>query len=403
MPWQPSAGSLSGLASIPALRPFRAALGDRNQNPVNIFVIGDSTDEGHGAGSTAADRASAWPNQLGMLLRDRFKTIGETNAGPNFVPVATASPTLPTGWTLTGSWNGVVTGNYGPCALAAKSTAAADTATYTIPVGCTSIDILGVQGSTIGGYTYQIDGGAASANFFGGVTPSKDGATQRITGWATNVTHTLQINTVGTSNFLDGIILYFGNETKGIRVFDGGHYGSFSRLYLPTSTYQWIKINPQPPSSLSGVQVVIPLNPDLVIIALAYNDYANVNNGPVTTTEFLANIQEIIANVRAMLPSKIIPCLYLTKYTPNTTSGTGVNTWADYANAFDAAVTTDPNGVHLNLTNYMPAVASAEATTLALYSDTVHGNKKSYQMIADYLAAFLAPPDATAGAGALQI
>lgn len=372
------------------LRPFRAALADRNQNPCSIYVIGDSTDEGHGAGSTAADRMGSWPNALGTLMRDRFKTVGETNSGPNFVPVVTASPTLPTGWTLTGSWVGVTTGNFGPTALAAKSTAAGDTATYTIPVGCTSIDILGVRGSSIGGYTSQIDGGAASATFFNGA-PTQDGATQRITGWSTNATHTLQINTVGTSNQLDGIILYFGNETKGIRVFNGGHFGSYSRLYLPSQTYNWIRLNPQPANSLSGVQSTIPLNPDLIVMALGYNDFANTTNGPVTPTEFLANVQEIVTNARAMLPSKIIPVLYLSKYTPNTVSGSGTNTWQDYVSTMHSAAIADANGVHLDLTNTMPAVGSTEAATLNLYSDTVHGNKKSYQMIADAVASFIAP------------
>lgn len=367
-------------ATRKALMPFWAALANRAAGPLNIVAAGDSTEEGSGIGVTAADRALAWPNRLGDLLRQRFPTVGEAAVqAANFAPINTPN-TVPTGWTKAGTWTAAA--NYGPNANAARAQVAGNTLTYVIPAGTTAVDVIALGGGSISGWTFTIDGGAASATQLAGGS-IRDGTVIRI---AINpaAARTLVITTVGTNNYIHGLLLYAGNESKGIRVYNTGKHGSRAENWALGGSYNHILAN-QTAVLLAGVQSTIGLNPDLLILGWGINDYS----AGVTPASYRAALENIIATRRLMLPTKQLPVLLLGKYTPNI-AGAGV-AWGEYRTARAALAAADPLVAVLELEDFMPAVVSAQAVTLGLYSDTLHPTAKGHQMIADRVAAFIQP------------
>lgn len=367
------------------LQAFRAALAGRASAPVNVVVMGDSTDEGTGVGTTAADRAKSWPDRFAELLRDRFPTVGETLLqAPNYLPVNTTSP-MPTGVTKGGTWT--ATTNYGVNANAARSQSAGNTLTFPIPTGTTGFEVVSLGGGSITGYTVAIDGGAPSATQgLGGSI--RDGYKSALFSVAPGSSHTVVITTVGANSYVHGLLLYAGNETKGIRVFNGGKHGSRAENYRQGGSYGWITGTPPTPTLLGGVQSLIALNPDLLIVGWGINDYTS-NSPDVDAAAYRSYLENVVAGVRAVLPTKIIPVLVVGKYRPNAAQS-GLGTWEEMIAARAAMVAADPRAANVEMSKRMPDVVSADATTMALYSDTLHSNAKGYQMFADTLAALVA-------------
>jgi lysophospholipase L1-like esterase len=364
------------------LQSFRAALANRAYAPVNIVCMGDSTVEGTGVGTTAADRTKSWPDRMAEMLRQRFPTSGETAVqAPNFLPVNTTSP-IPTGVTKSGF--AASSTQYGPHANAARSSAAGETLTFSVPAGTTAVDVFALGGTSITGWTYAWDGGAASGTqTVSGST--RDGTTVRLTSPNASLSHSLVLTTVGTNNYIHGLLMYNGNESKGIRVFNGAKHGSRLNQYVVGGSYNWLQAN-QSATVLGGAQSLIALNPDLITLGFGFNDFTNGD----TAATLQANLTALIAGLRSVLPAKSIPVVLVGDWKPNTTNPSGA-TWDDYVSAMRAAAAADPLVVPIALSSLMPDIGSALATTLALYSDTQHSNAKGYQMVADTLASFLAP------------
>lgn len=369
-------------ANTLALRTFRAALAGRRTTRCNIYCIGDSTEEGTGSGVTAADRTKAWPNRLAELLRQRFPTVGEPAVqAPNWVPCFTSS-TVPTGFVEAGTWSAQQL--YGGSSSARFSAVAGSTQSYTIPAGVTAVDIVSLGGGSISGFTFTLDGGAASGTqALGGSI--RDGVLSRVTISDASVSHALVITTVGANNYLGGIIQYTGNETAGIHVYNGGHHGSRADNWAPGAIYNWTKAV-QTPTTLSGAQNIAAFQTDLLVLGLGINDYAFT----LGHAAYKASLQAIITAARQVYTTKPIPVLLLGKYTPNNAAGTA-SSWGDYRNARLEIAKADPQVCYLDLYDLMPAVGTTEATTSALYADTLHCTTSGYQMIADAVASFIAP------------
>jgi lysophospholipase L1-like esterase len=371
--------------AIPALIPFHAALANRASSPVNIVCMGDSTVEGTGVGTTQPDRAKSWPDRLAELLRQRFPTVGESAVqAPNFQPVNTTSPIV-TGVTKSGF--GASSTQYGPHANAARSTTAGDTLTFStahIPIGTTAVDVFGLGGTSVTGWTYAFDGGAASGTqTVSGST--RDGTTVRLTSPNSAAAHSLVLTTVGANNYIHGLLTYAGNESKGIRVFNGAKHGARLNQYVQGGSYNWLQAN-QSATVLGGAQSLIALNPDLLILGYGFNDFTN-GDSPTT---FKTNLTNLIAGLRSVLPTKLIPVVLVGDWEPNTTNPSGYG-WNDYLAAMVAVAAADPYATFVSLGERMPNVASPLATTLALYSDTQHATAKGYQMVADELATLIEP------------
>jgi len=377
-------GNRYGLKEAGALQAFRAALAGRGTAPCNVGWLGDSTDEGTGAGTLAADRAKSAPDRFAEALRNLFPTAGEAAVqAPNFVPVNTAGPGA-TGFTKGGTWTAST--QYGPNANAARSQGAGNTLTYVVPAGTTAFDVLSVGGGSITGFTVAIDGGAASATqaISGSI---RDGVTSRFT-VDPATSHSVVITSVGTNNYIHGLLLYAGNESKGIRVFNAGKHGTRSDQWINGGSYNWMPASPSP-TQLGGIQSLMGLNPDLLVIGWGVNDYSSTSP-TVSAAQSRANSEAVVAAVRAVLPSKLIPVVFLGKWTPSVAQG-GPSTWAQFREQRALAALADPLGINVDLATLMPDVGSAAATTLALYADTTHAVAKGYQMEADALQSLLAP------------
>lgn len=364
-----------------ALLPWYAALAGRVNAPASVVVLGDSQEEGSGIGTTFADRAKAYPNQLGNLLRSRYPTPGEAAVQPsNFTPVNTPSA-LPTGITKGGTW--AAGANFGPTANAARSQSAGQTLTFTTPVGCTHVEVIGLGGTSATGWTFSINGGAASATqLVSGTT--RDGTTVRIAMPNTNA-NTVVLTMVGGNNYIGGIIFYHGNADTGVRVFNCGKHGSRANQWAFGGTYNWITSANPTPTTQGGVQSMIGLNPDLLILGPGINDYM----AGVTPEAYAAALSSIIAACRAMLPAKTLPVILLGKYTANVSSPAGIPQ-SVYAAQRLRLAKADPHMVALDLSDRIPAVASAPAN-LGLYTDTLHATAKGYGLVAAQLAPLVAP------------
>lgn len=380
----PTALSRWSEKSVAALLPFHAALAERASAPCNIVVLGDSTEEGTGAGTLYTDRAKAWPDRVAALLRAWYPTTGETaDQAPNYTAINTAGA-VATGWTKGGTWAGST--QYGPNALPARSSSAGNTLTYTLPATTTGFEVFSLGGTSATGYTVTVDGGSASATQGSpGTGGTRDGVRSALFTVTPGSTHTVVITTVGNNNYIHGLCVYAGNETKGIRVFNAGKHGSRANLFANGGSYNWMPAAPAP-TTLGGNQSVAALDPDLLIIGWGINDYT----AAFTAADHRAALENIVAGVRAALPTKQIPVLILGKWRPNVASGS-TSTWADHQAARTAMAAADPLVIYVDLGQFMPDIGSTQATTLGLYADTQHAVAAGYQMAADAIVELIAP------------
>jgi hypothetical protein len=218
-----------------ALRRFRYALGGRNAAPVDILHVGDSITMGYRASSLA----NRWPSIMRDHLRARFPTTGITGGGFGYVPARTISNyTAPFGDNIVTALNG------GTNVFGLDGTdlqiGAGNSATFVFTG--TGADILTTTYSGGGTYTYTIDGGAASS----AVPTTKTGAneygtiTTQIRGLS-SASHTLVISRASGSVFLEGIMVYDGDESKGIRSTVAALAGSYSGDWSTRATTYWPK------------------------------------------------------------------------------------------------------------------------------------------------------------------
>ncbi len=371
--------------SAAALQPFRAALAKRITVPCNIVVMGDSTDEGTGAGTTAADRRKSWPDRLAALLRSRYPTPGETvEAAANYLPSNTGSPLL-VPVVKGGVWAGST--NYGANAFTARSQSAGNTLTFSLPAGSTGFEVLSLGHGGITGYTVAIDGGAASATQGLGVG-IKDGYKSALFTVTPGVAHTVVVTSVGSNNYIHGLAVYGGNETKGIRVFNCGKHGSRAEQYRSGGQYGWVPAVPSE-SALNGVQSLQAFAPDLLVVGWGINDYSN-SAPDVSDVQLRTYLENIISAARITVPAKELPVLVLGKYRPNIAQS-GLGSWDEYRAALGALDAADPLTTFLDLTKLMPDASSTRASQIGLYADTLHANSFGYQMMADAVASLVGP------------
>ncbi|PZU13829.1 MAG: hypothetical protein DI606_04485 [Sphingobium sp.] len=176
------------------LRRFRARLGNALGAPVHISCHGDSITQGVGtensngvANNQIAD-VQGWPGQLRALFAARYGTLGGGAITPFFS--GTDSRVA-----LTGGPTADLT--IGPCNWGARIRT--DRSIQVTTPACTAIDILyyagGIaDGSLIGGFSYQIDGGAVTSGLPAGQNSTPGYKVLTISGLS-NTAHT--INLVG--------------------------------------------------------------------------------------------------------------------------------------------------------------------------------------------------------------
>jgi hypothetical protein len=171
--------------------------------------------------------------------------------------------------------------------------------------------------------------------------------------------------------FLSELVLYGGDEDKGIMVHGVGHAGYKASDFAVQAT--------KPAAWRSAIA---NLEPDVIIIELGMNDAA-ANSAAAFRTNLLA----LVAAIRSIGgPIPTVPILLASPYNAEA-SGLFVDPWANYVAEQRYVANTDILIAFLNEAERMPDTNSL--ANFALYhSDHIHGNAngKAYSMQAQIMA-----------------
>lgn len=363
---QPSKTGLEALYSKTAasLGLFHTALAGRHFAPCKILVVGDSISEGAGATLNIRNR---WQDRMKENLRSRFPTDGNPGTTLHYVPAYNVV-NMPGDMAVRSA--GVTTGtSFGFGARHAQLTASGHTVTFTVTG--TSAKVVYPKSSGGGSFTWQVDGGTVSAAVSQSSGSLQDGYTTDIPLGASG-SHTVVIAWAsGGSVFIDGLLVFNGDETKGIQVIDGAHSG-------------WGAQNFQ----LNGIQfyqgsLTTMLQPALVIIGLGINDFAF---GSLSIANYKIHMQSNIDRYRNAIPTKPPSILLVAMHRRSPVSA--VATWAEYVQAMKDLAQANDGVAFLDLSARLPQVSG---DTRGLYADEVHPSNIGHSAIADYVTSFIVP------------
>jgi lysophospholipase L1-like esterase len=351
-----------------ALRRFRYALGGRNAAPVDILHVGDSITQGYRASSLA----NRWPSVMRDHLRTRYPTTGITGGGFGYVPARTISNYIaPFSDNIVTALSGG-TNVFGLDGVDIQL-GAGNSATFVFTG--TGADILTTTFAGGGTYTYTIDGGAASS----AVSVAKTGAneygtiTTQIRGLS-SASHTLVITRASGTVFLEGIMVYDGDEAKGIRSTVAALAGSYSGDWSTRATTYW-------PKYISQIQ------PDLVTIELMANDY--INTSPVAVATAKANVKSVIATIKANCTA--VPSFVLLPVWAIVGNGTPLAPWASYVTAHYEIAAEDTDGAVCVLDLQKRINTGAAGTVGGMLPDSSHPDDATNRYLGELVANFVAP------------
>ncbi|WXW93162.1 esterase [Arthrobacter phage BrayBeast] len=345
----------------PALRVFHAALANREAAPCDIVFVGDSNMEGEGSDLVR----KRWQSRALESLRARFPVYGGTpTGGLNYYPGKYYTTTLPQPWTYVGSPG--ADNNYG---LGLRNVSLSTGQSMSITVTGTSFKILYAKAGGTGTFSYQVDGGATTnINSNNGGAASGDGISASIN--LGGGSHTINIAYVsGGPAYINGIVVFDGDENKGIRGWDSAHYGYMTSSYNNAAT--------QPFHQFVNIQ------PSLVVLGLTTNDYGS----QVAPATHLANLQSLITKIKAKCT--IAPSIVLLGMFKRGTVTESVAPYQSYIDNLYTIAASDSSCTVLDMTKRMQA---ATDNSLGLYlPDGIHINNKGHAMMGDIVAGFLAP------------
>ena len=362
--------STKGLQSLEtqranALRPFHAGLADRANAACDILVLGDSITEG----AQASARSKRWVNRLLDNLRTRYPVPGVTG-GEGYVPAYWAGTgsgiTLPDPATVTGTQVQNPTFGLGKRALELTS---GKSVQWTVTG--TSVDIIFARGTSSGVMSVSIDGGAATT-YATLRTPTDDQGVQHISlGSAGSHTVTVSWSSGGTV-YLEGVMVYNGDEATGIRLWESGHWGWKSGDWSNAGSNKLLYVGQR-----AGL-----INPKLVIIPLGVNDLANNIDPAVMRT----NLEAVIAQINTGVtndPSIALVGVYQR-------SGSYAYPWSAYQAQYEAMEAANPQIAYFDFSKRLPTYSTNSELAL-VNADGVHPTDKGHAYFADALAGFLSP------------
>jgi lysophospholipase L1-like esterase len=337
-------------------RAFRAALGKRATSPVDILAIGDSVTEGQGVTSPPAGR---WLT----LLRDQLRTAfpAGVTGGAGYIP----SQSTISGYTSPVAYTGTAS-NLTSFGLGLRCKQMSSGATATLTFTGTGVDIVYVKGSSASTFTWAVDGGSTTNVNTNGAT--SDGNVAQIRGLSA-ASHTLVVTATANYIFLDGFMVYNGDEAAGIRVWDAGHAGFRSADFSGAS---------------ANADGAYNMQPDLVSIELGINDKL------LTIAAARTNLEAIISRVRAKCT--VPPTIVLWKPWMATPWASGaVDTWTNYLAMLEALAKADGKiGI------FDPSALIGDLTADNSYgmgnADLTHPSNGGHQALADAFYRMLVTP-----------
>ncbi len=340
------------------LKPWFAKLANRSAARANVVVIGDSKTAGQGA--TA--QSKRWVTRCATIMRSR---LGLAAGGVGFIGVQGNG-------TNTYTWPGVLSGSpaintsYGPTTSAATFTTTSHNVFYASVQG-TSVDLM-LNDANAAVITTSVDAAA-------GVDQSVTG--QNVDGKRVNVSlgssgaHSFRATwKSGGGVYIDGIIVYDGDENSGLMVHDAGHYGWKST--------DWAGINQGTARYPAAIEA---LSPGVIVISLGANDL--LTNTPA---QFQAAIQtNIIGQIRARMGTSAPPFVLLV----DSARQSYLSAWPGFVSAMYAIAAADPAVTICDASRRIPNVD--DSPNYSAFVDDVHPSDIGHGMMADAVASFLLP------------
>lgn len=333
---------------------WQKAVDNMANEAVRVLHIGDSITEGTGV----TTRADTWPYKLAANIRDAYPGISANNADSiGWVPIIQASSTLPSHWTLAGTWNSTSTFGFRGNATAALS----QNATITGTVTGTAIDVWHARGTASGTFTVKVDGNQVGGNY-GGTNPSTASGFKQRVSLGTAGSHTVVItnNSTGTV-YINGVTVFNGNENAGLVSVNAGRHGWTSQNWEDTANH------------VNWDEDIAAYDPHLVTILLGANDYST----SVGRAAYKANLTTLIDKIRDSQTYWSSICLVACFKRSETYSPR----WEHYEFAMQSLAQEMGCG-YIDLRELMPDVGTAEAIAGAYYYDTVHPNAAGNTRIA---------------------
>jgi lysophospholipase L1-like esterase len=311
-----------------ALEHWSNAVANRNSQPATWVAWGDSFTEGQGA----SKRSDRWIDEALGSLRSTYPTTGVTG-GAGYLPSFYATYGPDSTWMPFTSSGGSHIWEYWGGSLGNRIVNMSAGGYETFTVTGTSVDILYSQGAG-GTFSYRVDSGApVSVSTSGGYDPSSHVHVS----FATPGTHTVTITGVSGTSYLEGLMVYNGDESKGIRLYDAAHTGATTDHFTSSMWDQ--------------AEITATAKADLVTIALGANDYLSGSETPAGVT---ANLQGMIDSIRSKASTHSTHQPSIAVVVPWNFSAYGtINgyTWGDFADAIRDVAAADSSVALLDLTS----------------------------------------------------
>lgn len=315
--------------------------------PKTWMAIGDSITEG----SYASTRENRWISRA----RDKLRTRAGLTGGVGYIPawqvtVADGGGFLwPNPWTPTGDASLIDWLD----SLGFRGALLNAGASMSISVTGTSVDVWAIRAPGNAALSIKIDGGTP-------VTLATDGAYGSPTvrtgiSLGTRGTHTVAISSPTGTAALAGVMVYDGDETAGLRLYDAAHSG--------WNSTQAINFNP---GNLAAL--VAQAAPDLVSIGIGVNDIA----AGIASTTTAANVAQLAQTVWAGAPRARI--IFVLTYAPAGNDAA----WGPYTNELRYLCATR----NLELLDLRDRMGVA-TTSGYWHGDGLHPSDTGHELIAD--------------------
>lgn len=284
----------------------------------DMLVIADSI----GEGTAATSLATRWQGICLADLRAAKQPAGVVG-GVGYLPAQFASSTMTQLFAFTGTADTNAPTTY--FGLAARYRRMTSGATATLPFTGTGLDLYFAQGASAHGGTYAIDGETPIVFDTNDPVTLQSGfkiARRGLTAGA----HTLVVTATASFVYLEGVVVYNGDESVGVRMWDSGHSA-------------WRTLDFVEPGGLGPFSPYRPyrlIQPDLVYIGLGTNDFGHSSQGSrIYPADYQRYLRNVIAAVRSQCtvePSFIVEEPATRGDSPALT-GSLVAPWPEYVEA----------------------------------------------------------------------
>lgn len=353
-----------------ALRAFHVALANAATTAVDVLVgPGDSIVEG---ATLSGGFDDAWPKTYPRVLQSRLRRAYQPSGidgGEGYMGIG-GGVYLGGGRVFLTNTNATARSDYG---LGRKSyTVQPGNALNIVTPGSTSVWILYTKGPGLGKISYTVNGGAATVVDTAAASVSH--AKIQITGLNPGGNDTIVATVTDADVIIEGVSFFNEDETKGIRVWEGGHSGYTANDFDTSQLWADSLVN-------------IP-NLKLVVLSIGRNDQFFGR----TPAQLKTSLQNLIALIRSKVSTD--PSFILVSYFKQNQDPPGSSApWADYVAKYQEVADADSKVTMVDIEPLFgpdPGIGSDTRDGL-LSSDYVHPSPAGYEAIGDYIAGAVLP------------